>query len=70
MSEKIGKILAIDDKQDNLISLEAIILESFPETEVLTSTVGSKGIDIAIKELFDWYSNNKDKIKKEGLLSY
>jgi PAS domain S-box-containing protein len=45
-SEKI-QILAIDDKNDNLISLKAIINDVFPEAEVITAASGKKGITLA-----------------------
>ena len=41
------KILAIDDIEDNLISLKALIRESFPESLVFTALNGTKGIEIA-----------------------
>ena len=41
------KILAIDDIEDNLISLKALIRESFPEGLVFTALNGPKGIEIA-----------------------
>jgi PAS domain S-box-containing protein len=44
------KILAIDDNQDNLISLKALVGESFPEATFLTATNGSKGIDLTSLE--------------------
>jgi len=44
------KILAIDDNQDNLISLKALVLESFPEASVVTANTGIQGIERAIHE--------------------
>jgi PAS domain S-box-containing protein len=44
------KILAIDDNQDNLISIKALIRESFPDALVLTALTGLKGIELAIAE--------------------
>lgn len=41
------KILAIDDNQDNLITLKALIRESFPQAETLMAQNGIKGIEIA-----------------------
>ena len=41
------KILAIDDNNDNLITLKALIRESFPQAETLTAQNGIKGIEIA-----------------------
>ncbi len=49
------KILAIDDINDNLISLKAIIDDAFPGSVVLTALNGSKGIELAI-------ANNPDVI--------
>lgn len=47
MADKQLKFLAIDDNQDNLITLRALIREAFPEALVLTATTGLKGIEIA-----------------------
>ena len=44
------KILAIDDNQDNLISIKALIGESFPDALVLTSLTGTKGLELAAAE--------------------
>ncbi len=41
------KILAIDDKKDNLISLKAIINDALPESMLFTALNGSKGIELA-----------------------
>lgn len=41
------KILAIDDNNDNLITLKALIRESFPQAEVLMAQDGINGIEIA-----------------------
>jgi len=49
------KILAIDDNNDNLISLKAIINDTFPGAVVLTALNGRKGIELAI-------ANNPDVI--------
>jgi len=49
------KILAIDDHQDNLISLRAIIKDAFPEAIVFTALNGPAGIALAI-------ANNPDVI--------
>ncbi|MHC1780284.1 MAG: response regulator [Bacteroidales bacterium] len=43
-------ILAIDDIEDNLITLNAIIRDSFPDMRVLTARSGQKGIEIACEE--------------------
>jgi len=48
-SEKI-KILAIDDNQDNLISLNALIKEALPNAIVFNAFDGEKGIEIATAE--------------------
>ncbi len=42
------KILAIDDKNDNLISLKAIIQDVFPDSILFTALNGLKGIELAI----------------------
>ena len=42
------KILAIDDNNDNLITLQAIIKESFPDLDFETALSGKKGIELAI----------------------
>jgi len=44
------KILAIDDINDNLISLKAIIKDAFPDSVVFSALNGSKGIELAIAE--------------------
>ncbi len=46
-SERI-KILAVDDNQDNLIILKALIKEAFPDAITLTALTGAKGIELAI----------------------
>jgi PAS domain S-box-containing protein len=50
MESEIIKILAIDDTFDNLITLKALILEAFPEAQVITATSGEIGIELAISE--------------------
>lgn len=47
MADRQLKFLAIDDNQDNLITMRALIREAFPEARVLTATTGTKGIEIA-----------------------
>ncbi|NCC74430.1 MAG: response regulator, partial [Sphingobacteriia bacterium] len=42
------KILAIDDIRDNLISLQAIIRDNFPDAEIFLSQTGKEGIESAI----------------------
>ena len=44
------KILAVDDNQDNLTSLKALIKEAFPEAFVATAQSGESAIIIAKKE--------------------
>jgi len=44
------KILAIDDQQDNLTTLKAVIKTQLPDCIVLTALSGAEGIDIAQKE--------------------
>jgi len=44
------KVLAIDDRQDNLIVLQAIVSDAFPESKTFTATNGPSGIDIALTE--------------------
>lgn len=46
----MAKILAIDDIEDNLITLNAIIRDSFPDLRVLSARTGQKGIEIACEE--------------------
>jgi PAS domain S-box-containing protein len=50
MENKIIKILAIDDKNDNLISLKALIKEAFPDSIRLTASNGAAGIELARAE--------------------
>lgn len=47
MAGRVLKFLAIDDNQDNLITMRALMRESFPEAVVFTATNGIKGIEIA-----------------------
>ncbi|MDO9633919.1 MAG: response regulator [Paludibacter sp.] len=42
------KVLAIDDNQDNLIILKALIKEAFPYATTLTALTGAKGIELAM----------------------
>jgi len=44
------KILAIDDNPDNLISLQALVSEHLPGTQVLTALNGLRGLEIALAE--------------------
>jgi len=50
MENKTIKILAIDDIQDNLITLKALISESFKNVNVLTALSGKIGLEIAALE--------------------
>ncbi len=50
MENRIIKILAIDDIQDNLITLKALIEESFPLAIVITALSGRRGIELAVEE--------------------
>ncbi len=47
MGNRILKILAIDDNQDNLITLKALINDAFPEAVTLTALNGTKGLELA-----------------------
>ena len=47
------KILAIDDKQDNLTTLSAVLKNLIPGCTVITAQSGAKGIEKARKELPD-----------------
>lgn len=42
------KVLVVDDLQDNLISLKALITEAFPDSTVLTAANGKTGITLAM----------------------
>ena len=53
MENKLIKILAIDDNNDNLITIKALIMEAFPDVKVLTALSGEKGIELALKEIPD-----------------
>lgn len=48
MESKELTILAIDDNQDNLIKLQAIIHEAFPNAKILVAVHGAMGIGLAI----------------------
>jgi len=50
MENRTLKILAIDDNQDNLITIQALVLEAFPSAIVLTALTGSGGLLLAAKE--------------------
>ena len=50
MENKKIKILAIDDNFDNLITLQALILESFPTAEIILALNGKEGLALAASE--------------------
>jgi PAS domain S-box-containing protein len=50
MEIKKIKVLAIDDNPDNLISLNALIKEAFPEATVFTAINGKRGLELSIQE--------------------
>ncbi len=50
MESKKIKILVIDDINDNLIAIDALIKEAFPSAVILTALNGAKGLEIAALE--------------------
>jgi PAS domain S-box-containing protein len=44
------KILAIDDNLDNLITIQALTSESFPNAKVILALTGKEGLQLAAKE--------------------
>jgi len=50
MESKKIKILAIDDNQDNLITIKALVLEAFNDALVFTALSGEKGLELATVE--------------------
>lgn len=50
MPEDNLRILAIDDNQDNLIALKAVLKDAFPGIRVFTALNGAAGIELALKE--------------------
>jgi|GEM_PF-4825299 len=44
------KIVAIDDIEDNLITLRAVMRDGLPDCTLLTALNGNRGIELAIKE--------------------
>lgn len=50
MENKKLKILAIDDNEDNLTSVKALIREAFPQALILTATEAGKGLELAQAE--------------------
>jgi len=53
MENKELKILAVDDIYDNLITLKALILESFPNSQVVFALSGSEALSLAERILPD-----------------
>ncbi|MEE8399668.1 MAG: response regulator, partial [Desulfobacterales bacterium] len=49
----MGKILAIDDKPDNLTAISALLESAIPECSVVTASSGAEGIEKAKSELPD-----------------
>jgi PAS domain S-box-containing protein len=47
MGNNIIKILAIDDIQDNLISIKALVYEAYPNALIYTALNGEKGLELA-----------------------
>lgn len=50
MKNRKIKILAIDDNQDNLISLKALLKDVLPKASVFTALTGKKGLELAYAE--------------------
>ena len=50
MANKRIKILVIDDLQDNLIILNALIKDAFPDVITLNALNGKTGLELAAKE--------------------
>ena len=50
MENKNIKILIIDDILDNIITLQALIEEAFPETSIFPALNGLQGLEMARKE--------------------
>lgn len=50
MEKRKTKILAIDDNQDNLIILKALINEAFPAVTLITTLSGQQGLELAAHE--------------------
>ncbi len=50
MENRTIKILAIDDNQDNLVIIKALLRDLFPDIRMLMSTSGVKGLEIAASE--------------------
>jgi len=50
MESRLIKILAIDDNPDNLVTIQALVNESFPKVIVLKALSGMHGIELATRE--------------------
>jgi signal transduction histidine kinase len=50
MATESLKILTIDDNQDNLITLKAVISDAFPGVKIISALNGPKGIELALAE--------------------
>jgi PAS domain S-box-containing protein len=50
MESRIIKILAIDDNPDNLVTIQALIKESYPSVVVFKALTGEQGLKLAVKE--------------------
>ena len=53
MESRIVKILAIDDNPDNLVTIQALVNESYPDMVVLKALTGVQGLKLAIDEIPD-----------------
>ncbi len=49
MASNKTRFLAIDDKPDNLITLQALIMEAFADATLFTASSGQEGLEIAAK---------------------
>lgn len=49
MESKGIVILAIDDNPDNLVTIRALVRESFPDAVIMTALTGRQGIDLAVE---------------------
>jgi PAS domain S-box-containing protein len=50
MADQTFKVLTIDDHQDNLITLKALIHEAFPNAVIIPATNGKEGLRLARQE--------------------
>ncbi len=50
MKNKVINILAIDDNYDNLITLQALTSEAFPDAKISLALSGKEGLELAIAE--------------------